>query len=215
MAVVPLRIGVSVVDKQDDFDREGYAVLITGLQRSQLESDDAKESSNVSYDLRVGREYRHYRQRTKTQLPERATITIQPGDAVLIQTEESLHMPRHLFGYVVPKVTLLQLGLTNTLSKVDPGYPGYLVVTLFNVGTTVQRLERGQAFCQLVLHTVGEGARLYNKGSKQVEGVPPEAPRSRRIKRWFERNKAWLTILASWVGTVVTALVTYALTKRH
>jgi deoxycytidine triphosphate deaminase len=123
-------------------------------------------------------------------------------------------MPRYLFGYVVPKVKLLQLGLTNTLSKVDPGYPGHLVVTLFNVGTTVQRLDRRQAFCQLVLHTVEEGAKLYNKGGKQVEGTPQKGPRSLRIKRWFERNKTWLTILSGGLGGAIVTLVAHLLGSR-
>lgn len=212
MSVVPLRVGISVVDRQDDFNVEGNAMLVTDLQRSQLESN---QSSNVSYDLRVGREYRHYRHRNKTELPEDGTILLRPGDAVLIQTEESLHMPRSLFGYVVPKVSLLQLGITNTLSKVDPGYPGYLVVTLFNVGTTTQRIKRGEAFCQLVVHTVKEGATLYNKSGKSVAGTPPKARRSRRINLWIERNKTWLSLLSGGLGGALVTLLAHALEKGH
>lgn len=214
MSVVPLTIGISVVDKQDDFDCEGKAVLISGLDRSQLESEEARESSNVSYDLRVGRVYKHYRKKKRAELSDDAVITLRPGDAVLIETEEYLHMPRYLFGYVVPKVKLLQLGLTNTLSKVDPGYLGNLVVTLFNVGTTVQRLKRRQAFCQLVLHSVDEGATLYNKGGKQVEGIAQKAPRSLRFNRWIERHKTLLTILSGGLGGAIVTLLARAFGSR-
>ena len=51
-----------------------------------------------------------------------------------------------MFGYIVPKVSLLQDGVSNTLSKVDPGYHAPLVVTVFNLGQKEIELHQGDPF---------------------------------------------------------------------
>jgi deoxycytidine triphosphate deaminase len=208
MSVVPLKLGESVVDTQDKFQKgggfEGKALLVFNLDSRQLSGS----SSNVSYDLRVGSEYRGHRDPEKTEIPEEGYIILRPGNAVLIQSEEVVFLPRNMFGYVVPKVTLLQKGISNTLSKVDPGYNGPLIVTLFNLGKTDQRLNRRDPFCALVLHTVSDGASLYNKAGKRITGNPRE-PWWPSLKDWLEANKTWLNLLvALFSGGLAGAVIT-------
>lgn len=199
MSIVPLKLGESVVDTQDAFQKasgfEGDAVLIFNLDQSQLSG----ASSNVSYDLRVGSEYRGHHDAEKTELPDDGVLVLHPGNAVLIQSEEVVFLPRKRFGYVVPKVTLLQQGITNTLSKIDPGYNGPLIVTLFNLGKADLRLKRRDHFCSIVVHTVADGAILYNKPGKRITGNPRE-PWWPRAKNWIEANKTWLMLLAAVFG---------------
>jgi dCTP deaminase len=196
MSVVPLKLGESVVDTEDKFQEaggfEGNALLIFNLDGTQLPG----ASSNVSYDLRVGSEYRGHRDAEKTELLEGRELILRPGNAMLIQSEEVLFLPRKLFGYVVPKVTLLQKGVSNTLSKIDPGYNGPLIVTLFNLGKKDLRLKRHDPFCSIVLHTVADGAALYNKPGKRITGNPRE-PLWPSVKNWIDANKTWLTLLMS------------------
>jgi dCTP deaminase len=213
MSIVPLKLGESVVDSQDKFQAsggfEGNTLLVFNLDNPQM----SDKSSNVSYDLRVGSEYRGHRDAEKTELPDNGVIVVRPGNAVLIQSEEIVFLPRKLFGYVVPKVTLLQKGITNTLSKVDPGYNGPLIVTLFNLGKTDQELRRREPFCSLVLHTVAEGASLYNKGGKRITGNPRE-PWWPWVKDWIEANKTWLNLAVSLCGGgLAGAIITLLL--RH
>jgi dCTP deaminase len=202
MSIVPLKLGESIVARQDAFKVQGNAMLVLNLEASQLSG----ESSNVSYDLRVGSEYRGHRKAEKVELPDDGKLVLPPGDAVLVQTEESLYLPDKFFGYVVPKVTLLQRGVSNTLSKVDPGYNGPLIVTLFNLGKTDVCLKRKQPFCSLVLHTVLPGATLYNKPGKRITGIPPKGPWRPRAKEWIEANHTWLTILLSAVAVIISIL---------
>jgi hypothetical protein len=70
---------------------------------------------------------------------------------------------------------MLEKGLSNTLSKVDPGYTGRLSVTLFNLGPRKVRVKRGEQFCSLVIHRVENEreAVVYNKGEKEI-GVATE-----------------------------------------
>jgi deoxycytidine triphosphate deaminase len=215
MSVVPLKLGESVVDTEDAFQAasgfEGNALLIFNLDKPQLSST----SSNVSYDLRVGNEYRGHRDAEKTELTEGGELVLRPGNAVLIQSEEVVFLPRKLFGYVVPKVSLLQQGVTNTLSKIDPGYNGPLIVTLFNLGKVDLHLKRRDHFCSIVLHTVADGAALYNKPGKRITGNPRE-PWWPAVKNWIEANKTWLTLAVGALsgglaGAILTAIIMFSL----
>jgi dCTP deaminase len=219
VSVLPLIVGNSVVETEEAFQQTnsfaGNALLIFNLDKTQL--SDA--SSNVSYDLRVGSEYRGHREAEKTELPEEGFLVLHPGNAVLIQSEEVLFVPRKLFGYVVPKVTLLQQGVSNTLSKVDPGYNGPLIVTLFNLGKRDLRLRRRDRFCSVVFHDVADGATLYNKPGKRISGNPRE-PWWPRLRDWIESNKTWLTLVVSALsgglaGAVMTLLARSASGQAH
>ena len=102
-----------MVKDQEEFGQtgheEGHAVLIRGLDEAQI----APEKPNASYDLRVGPEYKDHRDvRNKKDLQKGEYIELFPGAAIIIQTEEDVHFPRGMFGYIVPKVGLLQDGMT-------------------------------------------------------------------------------------------------------
>ena len=203
MSVVPLvtNDGQTVAATKEAFvnagAENGTAILILSMDPKQLTG----KSSNVSYDLRIGEEYRDHRDPGKYHLPEKGQVTLHPGSALIIQTEEFVHLPRTLFALVVPKVGLLQLGLSNTMSKVDPGYHGHLLVTLFNLGQTTVTLDRGAPFCSLCVLQVAEGAILYGKLGKSITGAP-------RLRWWhaccdvLQRNNPALTgllLLATFV----------------
>src|SRR5690242_5213260 len=132
MAVIPLIRDETVVSARDLFHRDREQVLILNLDESQLRPE-TKDESNVTYDLRVGDEYRDHRDTGKTDTGEHGRIVLFPSSAVIIQTLEHVHVPKFRFGYIVPKVSLLQQGISNTSSKVDPGYEGPLLVTVFNL----------------------------------------------------------------------------------
>lgn len=181
MAIVPfIRDGDitewTVAANEDEFTKtggiEGDAVLIRELDTSQL----AAGMPNASYDLRIGPEYKDHRDREggikgiKRDLPIGEQIELLPGAAVIIQTEEDVHFPRNMFGYIVPKVGLLQQGISNTVSKVDPGYDGPLLVTLFNLGKDIVRVRRRQPFCSISLHEVIRKPNLYNRPGQRIAG---------------------------------------------
>jgi len=156
MSVIPLILegtNRNIVETEQEFHDcgglEGHAILIKNINKEQLLS---VADSNVSYDLRVGREFRDHRDPSKRELKEKGTITLLPGAAVIIETEEYLHLPKSMFGLIVPKVTLLQRGLSNTSSKVDPGYNGHLLITTFNLGKKTVELNRKEPFCSLHMH---------------------------------------------------------------
>jgi|SRR5581483_11915633 len=156
----------TVVCKEDQFTPRGSAMLILNFDETQFENDNP----NASYDLRIGRAYKDHRDQEQWTLPTGGEIPLLPGGAILIETEEEVWLPRGRFGYIVPRVTLLQDGVSNTLSKVDPGYHDHLVVTVFNLGKKVVKLKQGQRFCALVVHDVADGIKPFTGPGKKIKG---------------------------------------------
>ncbi len=188
MSVIPLTIhgqDPTVVTRTDDFEPRGRSILIRNLDESQFKPQ--KNDCNISYDLRVGKQYRDHRDTEGRFLPDGGEIKLLPGMAVIIQTEEEVHFPETAFGQIVPKVSLLQKGIANTPSKVDPGYHGYLLITAFNYGKRSVGLRRGERFCSLFISNVHDGIQPYDKPGKQIEGTAQQGA-WQKLRDRFEAN---------------------------
>jgi deoxycytidine triphosphate deaminase len=197
----------SVVMSNDAFTREGTAILIQSGDLEQL-GPDAKDC-NASYDLRVGPKLRDHRSQDYEDLPASGQFRLLPGNAVIIQTEEFVKFPKSRFGHILPKVSLLQEGIANTPSKVDPGYEGHLLITAFNHGKRAVTLRRGQRFCSLHVLDVGEPVRPYDKPGKQISGVGRPSGWLRQVRDWIEANvgtAVYLQTIAI-IGAFVVAIL--------
>jgi deoxycytidine triphosphate deaminase len=212
MAVIPLVLGQTVVTTEQAFEnaggRQGRALLIRNFDVTQLRND----APNLSYDLRVGAEYKDHRDGWKRDTSDDEHITLIPGGALIIETEESVHLPGAMFGYLVPRVKWLQEGVSNTLSKVDAGYNGHLLVTLFNLGKKTAIVPRRERFCSLVIHSVGADANvfLYDKGAKRISGPPRSDSVWRRVRDIIEAHPATVMLVLA-LATVGLILATTAL----
>jgi dCTP deaminase len=189
----------TIVQQQAQFSLEAPAVLILNADREQLvENDD----SNVSYDLRIGQQCRNHVEKNVNNIAADGVVKLPPGAAFIIQTEEDLHLPRQMYGTIAPKVSLLQRGISTTFSKVDPGYHGHLLITLFNLGKNTVVLKRKDRFCALTLFEVRPGARTYDRGPKQIAASVTKQPR-RGIRDWLSYHQVSVSV----VSVVVTLLV--------
>lgn len=209
MGVIPLIIegpNRNIVENRQEFEAaggvRGEVILIQGLDRDQLLSPN---NTNVSYDLRVGGEYRDHRDVSGKPLSEDGVIKLLPGAAVIVETEEFIHFPISAFGHVVPRVSLLQKGISNTSLKVDPGYNGRLLITVFNLGKKTIQLRRGEPFCALYVLQVLEGARPYDKPPKRIVG---EAGGRvwQRLRDLLEANSA-LVMVVLIIVTIILVIV--------
>lgn len=175
-------------------------MIIRPLDREQL---TAVGAANVSYDLRVGLHYRDHRDRNPSELPEQGEIKLSPGSAVIIESRETIRFPATRYGIIVPRVSLLQQGLSNTMSKVDPGYHGKLLITVFNLGRKPVIIKRDDRFCSLTIFSVGEGSRPYIGDPKHLRG-DPGGSWGRRVRYWIDRNAGILAIISMILGAIAT-----------
>lgn len=209
MGIIPFILndsGKTIVKSRQEFDSlgglNGKVILIQELDIDQIRNT---QSSNASYDLRVGSEYQDHRDTGSTNLPDNGKITLQPGAAVIIETMESVQFPKSRFGHIVPKVSLLQHGLSNTSSKIDPGYSGRLLITVFNLGKRTTYLKKGQTFCTLYVIDVDEGIIAYEKQGKRLRGDSREGF-FRITKDFIETNQAYFTVILT-IATIVLTLI--------
>lgn len=196
MSVVPYIVNGerTTVTTQRDFDKEGgingNVVLIQNADMEQVAA--FSQNSNVGYDLRVGQEYRDHRNQGRTTLAAGDEIDLLPNAAVIIETEELVHFPRKRLGLIVARVSLLQKGISNTSTKVDPGYYGRMLITVFNLGKQNVKLQRGDKLCTLLVYNIDPNANPYEGGPKHITGVGRRGwlQRARDI---IESNAAVLT----------------------
>lgn len=213
MGVIPFVLNDTVVTSPDQFERKGgrngKTVLIEHFQEEQLTKDGA---SNATYDLRVGTLYRDHHDDGATQVEDNGAIDLYPGAALIIQAEERVHFPRTIFGQIVPKVSLLQEGVSNTSSKVDPGYRGPLLITVFNLGRKPHTFKPGTPFCNLYLLRVEPESQPY---SKDPQALPAVRARSawRRLREFALRNRDWVLIYVNGLILLINFLF-FVLSRR-
>ena len=85
------------------------------------------------------------------------TVTLKPGDRMLVATGIALAIPPGFAGFVLPRSGLaLRHGVTllNTPGLIDAGYRGEIKVLLVNHGTAPVTLQRGDRVAQLMVQRV-------------------------------------------------------------
>jgi dCTP deaminase len=183
----------SVVTSNNGFSREGTAILILGADERQL-GHDTPDECNATYDLHVGQIFRDHRTENGQELPADGEISLLPGNAVIIETAEWVEFPKTRFGHILPKVGLLQKGIANTPSKIDPGYKGYLLITAFNHGKRTETLKRGERFCSLHVISVEGAVNPYDKPGKRIAGASRQSRWQRRARDWIDANVPTVTV---------------------
>ena len=217
MSVIPFVLNganKTVVESRQEYEQanglEGEVIFIQNLDHSQILDT---RSSNATYDLRVGTEYKGHKDAGKTDLLDGESIPLEPGAAVIVETMESVQFPKSRFGHIVPKVTLLQNGISNTSSKIDPGYNGHLLVTVFNLGKRTIHLKKEQKFCTFYVLEVGRGSLAYEKNGKKLPGTSKKSL-PKRIADYIESHPTFFNILLTIVTTILTAVTIFTLIRQ-
>ena len=136
----------------------------------------------VGYDLRVGAQHLSLKRKKEFELGVGQEFSIEPGETLLVSTEEYIGLPKHnqtLVGIIESKVSLVSLGLSHVSTTVDPDWEGHLLVALTNHQSFPIKLIRRQPFCTLMF------IEVKTKATKQV-GRPPG-----RSDIILERIRAW------------------------
>jgi deoxycytidine triphosphate deaminase len=145
-----------------------------------IEGFSEKSLSHAGYDLRVGRFYKirgeahlGVEQRVMPEVDEIITdeITLKPGEYLLIETLEKVHMPKDLMARILPRSTLFRAGCALITAVVDPGYYGTLTMGLKNMSSASFQLEKGSRVGQIVFEELAGEATSYNgryQGGKVV-----------------------------------------------
>jgi dCTP deaminase len=121
-----------------------------------------------SYDLAIGNEFRYFKKaheilqvdettdyRNHTTLvvqEENQPFIIMPGEAAHAITQERIHLPGNICGWLQGRSTFARLGLMVhiTASFVQPGVNNYQVLEMFNASPVPLALKPGARVCQII-----------------------------------------------------------------
>jgi deoxycytidine triphosphate deaminase len=84
-------------------------------------------------------------------LKEGQIVSLRPGGGLVARSREYLKVPRDLCGIVSSKVGFVTVGLSPVSATLDPGFEGYLIVSLWNLGGLVVNLGYGDPLASLTL----------------------------------------------------------------
>jgi deoxycytidine triphosphate deaminase len=111
-----------------------------------------------SYDLSIGDEAKLLRTGEEINVREKKKLRIDPGDTVLILTQEYVGLSRNISGVIEPRARLLFDGLVVTATKVDPTWYGKLAIAIRNNSSNARELNYGESFCTLILNELDKQA---------------------------------------------------------
>src|SRR5256885_8904806 len=114
-----------------------------------IEPFEPKNLKAASYNLRLGDQYS--KGSVAGRFDEHNTeLVIKPYEAVLIQTKETLRLPRHLIGRWNPRVSMIFDGLVWVGGvHIDPGWEGPLWCPVYNLSKEPIKLQRGTPFASV------------------------------------------------------------------
>lgn len=112
-----------------------------------LPFDSNKIELNV-YNLSIGDEYVSLRDPLNPKRIDRQ-VTIEPGETVLILTEEYIALPKNIVGLVIPKARLIFEGILINATRVDPTWYGKLLIAVTNITKNRITMDKGKTFCSI------------------------------------------------------------------
>jgi dCTP deaminase len=171
----------------------------------------ADEDESVVVDLHVGKAFFSPGPDAGTNLHAGKVITLQPGDAVRVETSESIQNKGRAFGQVCSRSSLTYKGLIVSNIKIDPHFRGKLQVTVYNVGRRPVRLpshEEG-GFCSVFFQSI----------VSEVEGPmrsapPPPRKETHGLRDFVARNKRGIiTVVVSLILSISGSLIATAISS--
>lgn len=81
------------------------------------------------------------------------TVTISPGQTILLHTGVTVEIPSGYAGFVVPRSSLGSKGLNlaNTVGVIDSDYRGEIMVPMVNRSESQIKIEKYDRFAQLII----------------------------------------------------------------
>jgi len=135
---------------------------------------DIKNSGAFSYDLCVGDEAFALTTRQKISIGEERGVIIEPGDVLLVLTQEYIGLPRAFAGSVMPRFSFVREGIIQSMTKIDPTWFGKIVVAITNHSRKPFKLTKGHPFCTLIIHRLDKPcSRILN--SHDTPGLGKES----------------------------------------
>lgn len=145
-------------------------------------------------------------------------LTIQPYQVVIVETRETLNMPKNLIARWNLRISCVYNGLLWVGGpQVDPGYTGFLYCPLYNLSTHPVTLQYREPFATIDFVRLASGRSFdYKKQQKRFKmshyqsfKSAPEAA-IRQVKEARRRMEIFEATTLTAIGIIITALAILA-----
>ena len=101
-----------------------------------------------------------------------ADIMIPHGYHELVATLERVELGLDVAGVMHVRSSLAREGVIGSLALIDPGFRGQLTISLYNAGSKLFEMKRGDRFIQVTLHRLGKKtSRPYDGRYQDSQGI--------------------------------------------
>ena len=164
-----------------------------------------------SYDARVGERALLGGTDAEINVSDKGSVTIRPGDFVLIITREKFRLSPTIAGHLGIRSYYSRKGLVVLAGlQVDPGFEGHLVIGGYNASPRSLTLDYESPFLTMEFHRLTRPVdKPFVSGGEQKEGLLPRADKD--YLRMLETKSLYdisgdLSNLARSVGAMQTQL---------
>ena len=155
-------------------------LLKRAVDEGLLEPFDVGCLEGAGYDLRLSKAYRlksggfigvKDRRTPEVEEIKFETLTLKPGEYILIETLEKVAMPKDLIARILPRSSVFRCGCSLMNAVVDPGFNGTLTLGLKNESAHEFQIEKNARIAQIVFEEVSGETKMYSgryQGGKVV-----------------------------------------------
>lgn len=168
---------------------------------------DKRYVQPASYDIRVGTEIYFPERGERKEIKKGEIEHLQPFESALIKTIEELKLPKNMAGLLQPRSKLSTHGLIYTGGFIDPGYGGYLWVSIRNMAPRYEEIEYGQPIASIQIIKFKEGREVM-KGYAEEHGQIDTLSKDRRPPMPERTLYDWIKMSSKLddVGTKVSSI---------
>lgn len=149
------------------------------MEAGDLEIENFHEASlqGSSYDARIGNRALLGGQDAEINVAQKGSVTIHPGEFVLIVTQEKFKLSSVIAGHLGIRSYYSRKGLVILAGlQIDPGFEGHLVVGGFNASPRRLTLDYESPFLTVELHRLAHPVETeFLSGDEQKQGLIPRA----------------------------------------
>ena len=183
----------------------------SGIEAEIFGDNFSKDSiQTASYDFRVGGKAVITEEKGFKEVNvEKEQIILHPHESAILQSYEKVRFPLFLLGRLGAMTDLTLHGIDSLIGiHVDPGYEGYIDITLYNIGNSAFILDFKQPFvtmeiCYLAIQPqkAYEGPNFHDKNfiESEIDAIKPKKEPSKNknnySKTQLEAAKSLLDLL--------------------
>ena len=173
--------------------------IINLIENGIIDSNDYKVGS-ASLDVHLGDLINNYKMKEYTlgdhidddmfEQREFSTYTLKPNESVIISIKEKFNFPKHITGLLIPRGSIIKIGLSFPVNFINAGYKGNMSLLLTNTSQITIHIPSNTLIGQVIFFDLKEESE--NPYSKEDKYYDEQSDKSKldldeEVKKIYEK----------------------------